>query len=114
MSIRPDDGDSVVSLPGHVGGEHVFRDLVNLKDLPPIYFIDAPRTLAIDAQLIGVDHLNGLFTFVCCISLKNDLALYRVVSRLSLRGPVFVQITYLLVYFLCDLLVCLHDWDTLG
>ena len=114
MPIRPDDGDGVVSLPGHVGGEHVFRDLVNLENLSPVYFIDAPGTLALDAQLIWVDHLDGLFPLVCCVSLKNDLPLYWVVSSLSLRGAVFVQITYLLVYFLCNLLVCLHDWNTLG
>ena len=113
MSIGPDDSHSVVALPRHVGREHVFGDLVDLQDLSAIYFIDAGRTPALDAELVWIDHFHAFFAFIGGISFKNDLSFYWIVSCLDLHGSILFQITYLLVYWDRNLSVCLYDRNTL-
>ena len=112
MSIGPDDSHSVVALPRHVGREHVFGDLVDLKDLSAIYFIDAGRTPTLDAELIWVNHFHALLALIGSISFKNDLSFHWVVSCLDLFGSILFQTTYLLVYRDRNLPVCLYDRDT--
>jgi len=47
VSVTPDYSNGVVALFHHVCWVHIFRHLVNLKNLSSIYFIDASSAFAL-------------------------------------------------------------------